>query len=93
MKKRTPAQALRSTCTTAVVAAALELILRHAFAARDTVAVLFAGGGSADRGVVTLALGFVLLRLFVYLVLPGLVVRDAVHALLARRPDPSSGPA
>lgn len=83
-RRRTPVQTLRSTLITFVVAVVLEAACRDLFAARDTVAVLLAGGGAAARFDVGLAIGFVMLRLLVWLILPGLLARDAVIALFDR---------
>ena len=88
-RRRTRAQTLRSTLITFAVAAILEIACRHLLAARDTVAVLLAGGGEASRIEVGLAVGFVILRLLVWLILPGLVARDAVMALLDRSAPPA----
>jgi hypothetical protein len=81
-KKRTPAQTLKLTLVSAVAVVVIHLALKHWMAASDVVSVLFARGGAAPRLDVVLALAFVLLRIFVFLILPGIVARDLVLAAI-----------
>lgn len=84
-KKRTPAQTFRLTLVNAVVLIALELVLKHWMGANDVVSVLFAAGATAPYWKVSLALCFVLIRLIVWLILPGILAREVFLLLIPQR--------
>lgn len=75
-KRLTPTKGLLLMLINAAVLIALELLLKNWMGANDVVSVLFAAGSHAPFWKVSLAICFVLLRLFVWLILPGLVVRE-----------------
>jgi hypothetical protein len=89
-KRRTPAQSLKASLASAVVIIALETAMKHWIGANNVVATLLAGGGNAPFLHIAIALAFVLLRIFVFLILPGVIARELFLALMNRR---ASGPA
>ena len=85
--KRTPVQSFKATLSSTIVVIGLEVAMKHWLAANDVVAVLLAGGGNAPYLHVILALVFVLLRIFVFLILPGIIARELFLALVKRVPQ------
>ena len=72
---RTAAQLLRLTLINAGVLVLIELLLKHWMGRNDIVSVLFAAGPHLSFTKLGLALCFVLVRLIVWLWLPGIIAR------------------
>jgi hypothetical protein len=81
VRARRPWRRLAIFCVAAI---ALEIALAHALAGRDVVGRLLAGGLGASAGLIMLALGYVFVRLVVFVVLPGVVAARAAAALVER---------
>ena len=82
----------------AALALVLELALAHLLAGRDVTGRLLASGAGATAGWLTLALGFVVVRLCVVVLLPGMIAArlglalyDRARARLLARRDAASG--
>ena len=63
----------------------LQAILLRYLADKQVISTLFSAGARAHLGAASVAAGFVVLRLFIVLFMPGLVVIEALNAVLDRR--------
>jgi len=75
---------MKRLAVASVVAILVEIVLAHVLAGRDVVGRLLASGAGASHALVAVALVYLVVRLIVFVVLPGALAARAAASLVDR---------